>query len=66
MPAQSSSFTGPSSKDIYKHHITIIYLMVYISVPIIITKHHDGKFTVHVQHYKNTRYGKLQTIFYNT
>jgi hypothetical protein len=30
--------------------------MVYISVPIIITKHHDGKFTVHVQHYKNTRY----------
>jgi len=50
--------------DIYKHHITIIYLMVYISVPIIIiTKHHEGKFTVHVQHYKYTVWEISDHIF---
>ena len=37
--------------------------MVYISVPIIITKHHDGKFTVHVQHYKIQSLGNFRPYF---
>ena len=37
--------------------------MVYISVSIIITKHHDGKFTVHVQHYKNQSMGNFRPYF---
>ena len=36
--------------------------MVYISVSIIITKH-DVKFTVHVQHYKNTKWETSDQIF---